>query len=162
MEDWVQCVQTHAYSRVVYFLYEPLYHNCINPSSVTKVNSNSDKCEKNLRQCMANMNLVHDFVISNQLADERDMVFMTIIVRNQLSPKLRLRQGREEYLKIYPEVNRALFTCRYLPREMKLEFIAIWLNRYPEWDSKGKYVYRNLKGVKRKLKTFLKKIVGKS
>lgn len=162
MEDWVQCVQTHAYSREVFFLYEPLYHNCINPSSVTKVNSNSDKCEKNLRQCMANMKLVHDFVISNQLADESDMVFMKIIVRNQLCPKLQMRQGRKEYLTIYPEVNRSLFTCRYLPREMKLEFIAIWLNRYPEWDRKGKYVYRNLKGVKRKLKSFLKKMVGKS
>ena len=161
-EDWVQCVQLHTNCRKVVFLHELLYHNRINSTSITKVNTYSDKCEKNLRQCMANVKLVHDYVINNHLAKERDLVYMKTYTRNQLKPKLKLRQGRRQYLHIYPEVNWIQFTCRYLPREMKLEFIAIWLNLYPEWDRKGKYVYRNLKGVKSKLKTFLKKIVGKS
>lgn len=142
-EDWVQGVQTHAYSRVVNVIPELLYHYNTNPSSITNLND-LENCDERLRQSMANMKLVHDFVISNHLATEDDLVWLKIRVRQRLSSKLMLRQGRKQYLHTYPEVNRALFHCHYLPLDLKIEHVFIWLNLYPEWIRYGKPAYRHL------------------
>ena len=158
LEDWVQSVQTHAYSRVVNFLQEPLYHYYYNPSSITKINNSSDSCAEDLRQCMVNMKIVHDFVIDNNLASEDDMVLMKLLVRRRLRPKLMQRQGRREYLNTYPELNHSLLRCCYLPLLYKVEHIVIWLNLYPEWYRYGTPVYRYLQ----RLKIKHKRLPGKS
>lgn len=128
LEDWVQGVQIHAYSKIVSFIDEPfLYHYTDNPNSITR-SSTADNCDQNLSQAMANMKLVHDFVIPNNLAREEDLVFMKIQVRKRLEPKLLRRQGRLQYLRTYPEINRSLFNNRWVPWYFKVEHIAIKLN----------------------------------
>ena len=149
LEDWVQSVQVHAYSRVVNILHEPLYHHCINPSSITKINNSLALCDENLRQCMDNMKLVHDFVIDNHLAEEDDMVYMKILVRRRLYPKLMQRQGRRQYFDTYPELNHSLFRCRHLPWLLKVEHIIIWLGLFPEWRRFGMPVYNCLRKLKK-------------
>ena len=142
-EDWVQGVQTHAYSRVVNVVPELLYHYNTNPSSITNLND-LENCEERLRQSMVNMKMVQDFVISNHLATEDDLIYLKIRVRQRLSSKLMLRQGRKQYLNTYPEVNKALFHCHYLPLDLKIEHVFICLNLYPEWIRYGKSAYRHL------------------
>jgi glycosyltransferase involved in cell wall biosynthesis len=144
LEDWVQAVQTYAYSKVVSFINEPLYHYCNNETSITKTNS-LDNCDDRLRQCMANMKLVHDFVISKNLAHEEDLVYMKILVRKRLFPKLMIRDGRRQYLDTYPELNHTLFRNQWVPLFYKLEHIAILLNLYPEWFRYIKPIYQSLK-----------------
>lgn len=144
LDDWVICVQTHAYSNVVSFIHERLYHYIEHPSSITN-SINETNCEEKLRQCKANMKMVEDFVISRNLAKEKDLVFLKTIVRKHLSPKLVRRQGRREYLDTYPEINWALFTTPWVPVYYKVEHLAIWLNLYPEWCRLVVPAYRSLK-----------------
>ena len=144
LDDWVQCVQLHAYSKVVSFIPGRLYHYTENPSSITNSN-NETNCEEILRQCKANMQMVEDFVISRNLANEEDLVFLKFLVRKHLSPKLMRRQGRREYLDTYPEINWTLFTTPWVPFYYKVEHVAIWLNLYPEWCHLVIPAYRSLK-----------------
>lgn len=139
-EDWVQSVQIHAYSKIINFISEPLYHYRNTPSSITK-SLNIFNCDEKLRQSMTNMKIIQDFLLSNHLLEEKDLVFMKIFVRKRLVPKLLLRQCRRQYLNTYPEINWILFKKRSLPWYYKVEHIAICLNLYPEWHRlKMKYL----------------------
>ena len=144
LDDWVQCVQLHAYSRMVSFIHERLYHYTDNPSSITN-STNEGTCEEVFRQCKANMKMVEDFVISRNLANKKELVFLKQIVRKHLTPKLMRRQGRREYLDTYPEINWILFTTSWVPFYYKVEHIAIGLNMYPEWCHMIVPAYRVLK-----------------
>lgn len=146
LDDWVICVQLHAYSRGVNIIPGRLYHYTENPSSITNSN-NETTCEETFRQCKANMQLVEDFVLSRNLAKEEDLVFLKYLVRKHLCPKLLRRQGRREYLDTYPEINWTMLKTPWVPRYYKVEHVAIWLNIYPEWCRLVIPAYQSLKRV---------------
>lgn len=144
LDDWVQCVQLHAYCRVVSFINGLWYHYTDNPSSITN-STDETNCEEVFRQCKANMEIVEEFVLSRKLAIEKDLVFMKQLVRKHLAPILQRRQGRRKYLDTYPEINRALISAPWVPLYYKVEHMAIRLNLYPEWCRLIVPSYRALK-----------------
>ena len=129
-EDRVQTVQMLAYAKRVYFLNEPLYHYNRHSNSITTDKRPEAICE-NVRQCIANYNLMHDFIIKHELAREQDFALNKIYIRSLFLPLIKQRIIRQQYLQTFPELNFSLLFNQSISLSDKGVHLLVLLGLYP-------------------------------
>lgn len=141
LEDWVQMVQLLHQCRKLTAVHKPLYHYCFHKTSVSH-NTSEFNCMRQLRECMENYTLMHDYVTQHCPVDEKLFTCKKVLVRGKLLPVLE-RWGssrwRKLYLSTFREVNRIILFNSSLPRERKTEYLAVVMGMYPlmAWLRRG-------------------------
>lgn len=141
LEDWVQTVQLLHLCKKLTVVHQPLYHYCYHKTSVSH-KTNVYNCMRQLKECMENYTLMHDYVMQHCPVDETEFVEKKVLVRGKLLPVLEKwgsGRWRKLYLHTFPEVNHTILFNSSLPRERKTEYLAVVMGMYPlmAWLRRG-------------------------
>ena len=145
LEDWYMSVQLMHHARRVAVVRQPLYHYCLNWTSVTHMTS-PDNFESQFNECKENYRLMHDYVVRNLGLGEEAFLLKKVKIKARSLPLLAStgnRLWRRVYLDTFPEVNWHLLFSLDVPKERKTEFLAVEMGVYPLMD-RLRRVYRTL------------------
>ena len=144
-EDRVQTVQLLTYAKRISFLNEPLYHYNRHSNSIT-TNKRPEVIGENIRQCIANYNLMHEFIIKNKLAKEQDFALNKTYIRKLFLPLIKQRNIRKQYLQTFPELNFSMLFNRNISLFDKGVHLLVLFGLYPLakplYNLSKKYYYR--------------------
>lgn len=140
LEDWVQTVQLLTYARRISFLNEYLYHYVKRPVSIS-TNVEQDVIEDNLRQCVTNFYLAHDFIVEHHHVKEKMFVLRKQCVRSKFLFSAKQWRFRKRYLQTFPEINFCLLYDRFVPLRYKVYHVFVLLGIHLI----AKKVYRHFK-----------------
>lgn len=144
LEDWVQTAQLLTYASRVSFLDDCLYHHIQNPLSITN-DRRPDSVDDKIRQCIANYDLMHDFVIRHHQVREKDFTLKKESIRNNFLFRIK----RKQYLRIFPELNFSIFFCRELSWRYRASRLLISLGLYPTARAIYRFIEQNI-GIRQK------------
>lgn len=140
-EDGLQVAQLLAYSSNVVYVKEVLYHYVENPKSITQ-DQQLEVMEERVRQCKANYDKVHGFVMKEGLAKEDDFYGLKCIVRNCYFPLLLKGRCRKAYLQTFPELNKEIFTNSRYGWISRIEHLCILLGVFHIVFPIARFLYR--------------------
>lgn len=123
-EDVVWSVQAVNRACVFHFLDEPLYHYCINSSSLTFA-SGGERSVERLRQNRGNLDLVFRYLAAEGLSERYECGIL--MAKYNVRRWIRHLCGRKYYYRMwrdtYPEVDRLLLRTRGIPVRVKLSYL---------------------------------------